>query len=466
MTQPFPAPRIPRTPRPRRPRARIPRSFLLGLGVVTLLGAGVAISQTIVSAPPAALRLPANYQPTPPRFLADAAAQAAGSTDPVTRGRYLAVAGDCIACHTQEGQAPFSGGRAITTPFGVIYSSNLTSDAATGLGRYTPETFWRAMHEGKNAEGHNLYPAFPYTYFTRVSRADSDALFSYLKTVPAVEKRPPANRLPFPLNIRFMVSGWNLLFFKPAGLAPRADRSPAWNRGAYLVEVLGHCGACHTPKNVLGADRPGEALQGGLIADWLSPNLTGQPRFGLGGWSEAEIIEFLKTGRNARSHASGSMGEVVSYSTSLMSDGDLQAMATYLKSLPAGGVEPPPAPLDPRAMKAGAAIYFDTCAACHGEAGAGIPDLFPRLVGHTGLQQTDATTSLRVVLDGARTTPTTAKPTPVAMPAYAWKLTDEQVADVVTYVRNSWGNQAPGVSPAQVRRLRDALHPQGVREQR
>ncbi|CAN5252388.1 cytochrome c [soil metagenome] len=462
-----PAPRrLP--PRPKRPPARVSRSFLLGLGVVTLLGAGVALSQTIgeVVRPPAP-RLPANYQPTPPAFLADAAAGlAAAPNDPVTRGRYLAVAGDCAACHTAEGQAPFSGSRGLNTPFGVIYSSNLTGDVKTGVGRYTPETFWRAMHEGKNAEGHNLYPAFPYAYFTRISRADSDALLTYLKTVPAVEKRTPANRLPFPRNSRFMVAGWNLLFFKPAGLAPRTDQSPTWNRGAYLVEVLGHCGACHTPKNLLGADKPGQFLQGGLVDNWLSPNLTGQPRFGLGGWSEAEIVEFLKTGRNDRAHASGSMGEVISDSTSLMSDGDLEAMAVYLKSLPPGGGSPAIPNPDARAMNAGAAIYFDTCTACHKESGTGIKQIFPPLVGHSGLQQADATSTVRVVLEGARTTPTTSKPTPVSMPAFAWKLSDEQIADVTTYVRNSWGNRAPGVTPAQVRRLRDALHPQGTREQR
>ena len=263
-----------------------------------------------------------------------------------------------------------------------------------------------------------------------------------------------------------MVSGWNLLFFKPAGLAPHTDQSAAWNRGAYLVEVLGHCGACHTPKNMLGADKPGQFLQGGLVDNWLSPNLTGQPRFGLGGWSEAEIVEFLKTGRNGRAHASGSMGEVISDSTSLMSDGDLSAMAIYLKSLPAGGADPAtPAP-DPRVMKAGEAIYFDTCTACHKEGGTGIAQMFPRLVGHSGLQQADATTTVRVLLEGARTTPTSSKPTPVAMPAYAWKLSDEEIADVTTYIRNSWGNRAPGVTPAQVRRLRDALHPQGAKEQR
>lgn len=458
-------------PRPAHPAPRASgkrRSLLAGGAVLALLAAGVAISQTLpsqtsgqASSEPAAtpLHLPTDYAPTPSRFLQQSAPADAAANDPVARGRYLAIAGDCVACHTAEGEAPFSGGRAINTPFGVIYSSNLT----TGIGSYTPDTFWRALREGKDDDGSNLYPAFPYNYFTRISRADSDALYAFLKTVPPVRRKPPANKLPFPLNLRFMISGWNLLFFKPAGWTPRTDRSPLWNRGSYLVEVLGHCGACHTPKNILGADKEGQALQGGLLDNWFAPNLTGQPRFGLGGWSEDDIVRYLKTGRNDRAHATGPMGEVVTDSTALMADSDLRAMATYLKSLPNGGDVPPVAAPDPRAMQAGAAIYFDTCTGCHRDGGVGVPGFFPVLKGHTGVQQPDPTNTIRVILEGARTAPTEAMPTPLSMPSFAWKLTDEQIADLATYVRNSWGNQAPTVSPAQVRKLRDVLRPQSTR---
>ena len=448
---------------PKRPRKRR-RSLVAGAAVMALLGAGVAISQTT---PKPAVHLPGDYVPTGPAFLAQGAAApgAPPADDPVSRGRYLAITGDCVACHTAEGKPPFSGGRGLNTPFGVIYSSNLTGDPSTGVGRYTPDTFFRALHEGKNHEGAQLYPAFPYTYFTRVSRADSDALLAFLKTAPAVNANPPANHLPFPLNFRFMVRFWNALFFKPAAWGPDARRSPAWNRGSYLVEVLGHCGACHTPKGLLGQDHADRRFQGGFLDNWFAPNLTGERRVGLGDWSEDDLFRYLKTGRNDRAHATGPMAEAISDSTALMADDDLRAIAVYLKSIPAAGA-PPAAPTpEAKVMTAGAAIYFDTCTGCHREGGVGAPGFFPRLAGHTGVQQADPTNTIRVILEGARTAPTTAMPTPLAMPSFAWKLTDEQIADLATYIRNSWGNQAPAVMPSEVRKLRQALHPQGPREE-
>ena len=456
---------------------KVSRSFLAGTVVVSLLGAGVAVSQgmppSTLPGPASALppagppHLPAGYTPTAAAFLRKATEDlAANPTDPVARGRYLALSGDCIACHTPEGAPPYSGGRGINTPFGVIYSSNLTSDPSIGVGRYTPDTFWRALHEGTGANGQHLYPAFPYTYFTKLSRADSDALLAFLKTVPAVAKTPPANRLPFPLNLRFMLGAWNALYFKPAAWAPQPNQSPEWNRGSYLVDVLGHCGACHSAKTFLGAEQKGGYLQGTVLDNWLAPNLSANPRYGIGAWSQAEVMEFLKTGRNAKAHASGSMGEVVSDSTSLMTDADLNAIAVYLKSIPAAGPAPSgPAP-DAKVMKAGEAIYVDACTGCHRSGGVGQPQLFPPLKGHAGVQQPDGLNTVRVILEGARTAPTTAKPTPVSMPSFAWKLNDEQIADVATYVRNSWGNQAPTVAPSQVRKLRETLRPQGPREMR
>lgn len=417
------------------------------------VGAATAIGQ------PLALRPPAAFPLTPPQLLTQPLPP---GQEQVAHGRYLVKAGDCVACHTPVGAAPFSGGRAVNTPFGTIYSTNLTGDTKNGVGRYSPDQFWRALHTGINAEGHHLYPAFPYAYFTRVSRADSDAMLAYLKTVPAVDKPPTPNKLPFPLNIRFMVAGWNLLFFKPAAWTPQSNQSSQWNRGSYLVETVGHCGMCHTPKNMLGADKTKQFMQGGLLDNWYAPDLTGNRRFGLGAWSQGDIVEFLKTGRNAHANVTGAMAEVISDSTSLLSDADLNAMAVYLKSIPADGQPAVPAP-DPRAMKAGAALYFDNCTGCHREGGVGVARWFPPLKGHAGVQQADATNTVRVILAGARTAPTPTAPTPLSMPSFAWKLSDEQIADVATYVRNSWGNQAKEVSPAQVKRLRAQLHPQEAR---
>ncbi len=422
---------------------------------LAVVGMRAAVSQTV--------RLPQGHVATAAQFLV--APLPAGASDEARRGRDLIVLGDCVACHTPGGRPPFSGGRAIGTPFGTIYSSNLTSDPQTGVGGWTPDQFWRALHEGKGAHGENLYPAFPYAWFTKVSRADSDAMLSYLKTVPAVNATPPSNALPFPLNIRLAVSGWNLLFFKPSAWTPEPAKGADWNRGSYIVNSLGHCGACHTPKNMLGADKKNADLQGGVLDHWLAYNLTGAQRYGLGSWSQADIVTYLKTGRNARAQATGAMAEVVSDSTSLMSDGDLNAVAVYLKSLPASpeaGVQA----ADARAMKAGEAIYFDTCTGCHKEGGVGQPGFFPPLKGMAGLQSPDPTNAVRVILQGARTAPTPTHPTPLSMPSFAWKLNDEQVADVATYVRNAWGNSAAPVTPSQVAKLRQALPSQGPREQR
>ncbi|MEJ0066241.1 MAG: cytochrome c [Caulobacteraceae bacterium] len=214
----------------------------------------------------------------------------------------------------------------------MIYSANITSDRDTGIGAWTGDQFYRAMHEGVGAHGENLYPALPYVWFSRITRADDDAILAYLKTTPAVSYTPPANQLPFPLNIRFFVGGWNLLFFRPHEFQADPGQSAEWNRGAFLVTGPGHCGACHTPKNFLGADKSNQALRGGDLDNWVAPDLTENTRTGLGRWSVDDIVEFLKTGRNAHAGAGGSMAEVVSYSTSLMSDQDRHAIAVYLKS--------------------------------------------------------------------------------------------------------------------------------------
>jgi mono/diheme cytochrome c family protein len=264
----------------------------------------------------------------------------------------------------------------------------------------------------------------------------------------------PPNKLPFPLNIRPLMGIWNALFFKPGEFRPNRAMSAEWNRGAYLVWGPGHCGGCHTPKNLLLADRNGHALQGATLDDWVALDLTEDPRRGLASWTQGDIVEFLRSGRNARTAASGSMQEVIYYSTSRMSDSDLAAIATYLKQLPprrrVKGFNTP----SEEAMRAGEAIYTDSCSGCHDDSGEGQPRYFPPLAGDASVQARDPTTIVRIILAGSRSVPTPAKPSAPAMPAFDWKLDDSEVASVATYVRNAWGNRAPPVASGKVAKLR------------
>jgi mono/diheme cytochrome c family protein len=426
----------------RRRHLLLPAAALLACGLL----AGPAAPQTATAAAPAPLaptQPPSVVSPPP-------AAPAPVIAEPpqVARGRYLAIVGDCEGCHDRPGGVAYSGGLPLNTPFGVIYTANITPDRETGIGSWSADDFWNALHNGKRPNGAHLYPAFPYPYFTHASRGESDALYAYLKTVAPVSYRPPANKLPFPLNIRFMVSFWNLLYFKP-GDGGDARQDP----GEHIVKGLGHCGACHTPKTMLGGDKGGRLLQGGRLDNWLAPALNADPRRGLGAWSAPDVVEYLKTGRNARANASASMADVVTHSTSKMTDADLSAVAVYLKSVTADRAPPAPRP-DPRAMAAGQAIYVDQCSACHKVDGTGEPRFFPALKGAAVTQSDDPTTVVRFILSGTQTVPTAPHPTPLSMPTYGWKLTDQQVADVATYIRNAWGNSAPVVRPGDVASLR------------
>ena len=373
----------------------------------------------------------------------------------VERGRDLATIGDCIACHTPPGAQPFSGGRDLKTPFGVIKSANLTPDVATGLGSWSADDFYRAMHDGKRPDGTRLYPAFPYPYYTKVTRADSDAIFAFLRRLPPKANPVDRDTLPFPFDIRSAMIAWNALYFTPGEFKPDPTRSAAFNRGAYLTEGLGHCGACHTPLNRLGANEASHPFEGNVIQGWTAPNITNDTRVGLGNWSLGQIIEYLKVGHNTDAAASGPMAEVVSYSTSAMSDADLHAIAVYLKER--GGAAPatPPAVSTQDAhMKAGQAIYADTCMACHKADGSGVEFLFPRLAGAPVTQQHNLESLVRVVIQGSRSAATRSAPTAPAMPSLGWRLSDDQIADVLTYIRNSWGNQASAVSASDVESIR------------
>lgn len=374
----------------------------------------------------------------------------------VERGRYALVTGNCQGCHTAPGEEPFAGGRGLETPFGTIYTPNITFEPETGLGRWSRDDFWTAMHEGIAPDGSRLYPAFPYPHFTKMPRDEVDALYDYLSTLPQVKKQQPENELPWPLSWRASLSGWQWMFFEPGLFEPDPDQSEQWNRGAYLVEGPGHCAGCHTPKNVAGADKESQHLMGGQLENWAAPDIRGGEHGGLAHWSEDDIVEFLGTGRNAHTAAFSIMSEVIEYSTQHMVEDDLRAIAVYLRSLEGEQGSAPRTP-DEDVMAAGAAIYFDNCSACHVSDGSGVPRFFAPLAGSGKVNDEDPTTVIRVILEGARAVPTKAHPSPLTMPAFDWKLTDEQVAALATYVRSSWGNRGGAVSAGAVADLREAL---------
>jgi mono/diheme cytochrome c family protein len=312
------------------------------------------------------------------------------------------------------------------------------------------------MHDGVDSEGHKLYPAFPYPWFTHATREDIDAIRAYLRTIPPVSASAPANDLMWPLGHRSLMTAWNALYFNAGAYKPDPKNGERWNRGAYLVQGLGHCGACHTPTNVLGASKKQHAYEGGELANWYSPNLKNDERQGLGTWSEDDVVEFLKTGRNSRAVAYGPMSDVIEHSTRFWSESDLSAAAIYLKSLGGESGKGSSAKLTANQETTGEAIYVDTCAACHHKDGQGVSHMFPALARDPLVQSASATTIVRIILNGARGVATQEHPTPVSMPSYGWKLSDAQVAAVASYVRNAWGNHASSVSASDVGHLREA----------
>ena len=361
--------------------------------------------------------------------------------------------GDCDVCHTPPGRPDlaYAGGFALHAWFGTVFTSNITPDKQTGIGNWTAAQFRRALTQGIAANGAHLYPAFPYPYFTKLSRADTDALFAFLRTVKPVHDPTPQNRLLFPAGIRSLVMFWNALFIPQSSFHPDPGKSAEWNRGGEIVHGLGHCGGCHTPKTILFSDEQDRLLQGGVIDGWLAPDLTGTPGSGLGNWSVADLEQYLKTGTNKFGRVVGAMQDVVRLSTSRLTDADRHAIAVYLKSLPAGRHTQPEQPTA-EAMQDGQAVFGQTCAVCHA---ADTKD-YPTLANNSVVRTADPTTVVRVVLQGTQAVATPGQKIGYSMPAFGY-LTNRQIADVVTYIRNSWGNGAGAVSVARTDALRRML---------
>ncbi|HZE55854.1 MAG TPA: cytochrome c [Bradyrhizobium sp.] len=380
-------------------------------------------------------------------------AEAEPSAETIALGKALSDTGDCGSCHTADPAKPLAGGKRIDTPFGGIYSANLTPDRDTGLGAWSDDDFVRSLRFGVAPNGSRYYPAFPYPHFTKMIRGDVLAIRAYLGTLPPVRNTPPPPQLRWPLNYRVLMRAWNVAFFRPGIFEPDQRKSAEWNRGGYLVEGAAHCGACHTPKNFFGAEKRGQKYGGGPVDGWFAPRLDGADRSGLKSWSVDDIAEYLQSGRNGKSNASGPMAEVVLNSTSRMSDADVRAIAVYLKDLPPGAPEPPVTPPPAAQMAEGEKLYKAACIACHEADGSGAPRIYPPLPGSANLQSADPASTLRIILDGAETIRTPRAPNTGSMPAYA-KWSDQQIADVTNFIRNSWGNAAPTVTSTQVAKAR------------
>ncbi|MDB5820613.1 MAG: putative alcohol dehydrogenase, cytochrome c subunit [Rhizobacter sp.] len=383
----------------------------------------------------------------------------AASVSEIERGRYLATAGNCASCHTVRGGAPMAGGLGIETPFGTVFSSNLTPDVKTGLGTWSADHFWRAMHNGRSKSGRLLYPAFPYPNYTEVTREDSDAIYAWLRSQPPVAQPNLAHDLRFPFDTQVALGAWRALFFRPGSFEPVASESAQWNRGAYLVRGLGHCVACHSARNVFGATSEKLELSGGLIPvqNWYAPSLNDPAEAGVADWETAHVVSLLKTGVSPRGSVLGPMGEVVFRSTQYLSDDDLTSMAVFLKGLPA-------APSGPAARVAtatgvqrevGAAVYAKQCAQCHGDAGQGAAGAYPALAGNRTVTMASPVNIVRIVLAGGFLPATAGNPRPYGMPPFAQVLSNAELAAVVSFVRGSWGNGAGAVSEVEVLGLRE-----------
>ena len=385
----------------------------------------------------------------------------------IRRGQYISTLGDCAACHTAPGGKPMAGGLELKTPFGKLYSTNITPDKKTGIGNYTYEQFDRAMRKGVAADGHNLYPAMPYPSYAKISNEDMQALYAYIMNgVDPVEQANKANDMKWPFSIRWGLSLWNKLFLDDKPFVEDKSKSAEWNRGAYIVQGLGHCGSCHTPRGIAfqekamsqAGDSGSKFLAGSTVDAWHAVSLRDI-------WTEGDIVEFLKTGRNQHATAYGTMTEVVGLSTQHFTDPDLQSIALYLKSLPAANnskgalskTASVPQPVGEKLYKTAGGLGYDQfCSTCHRKDGMGVTGLFPPLAGNRSILSDDPTSAIHVTLSGWKSASTKGQPRVVGMPEFG-NLTDEELADIITFMRTTWGNQASYITAAQVKKVRDQI---------
>lgn len=387
----------------------------------------------------------------------------AGTPEQVARGEYLARVGNCATCHTARGGTPWAGGRGIATPFGTVYAGNLTPDVDTGLGRWSAAHFWRAMHHGRSFDGRLLYPAFPYPDFSRVTRDDSDAIYAYLRTLAPVRQANLPHALGFPYDTQAALAVWRALFFRPGAAERDPARSAEWNRGAYLVRGLGHCAACHGGRNLFGATpEAGMSLDGGLIPmrNWYAPALTAPEQAGVADWPLDHIVALLRDGSSPRGSTLGPMADVVYRSLQHLRDDDLRAIALFLKSLPQqpGAASSRKAP-DPARKEAGAKLYERLCSDCHGADGQGARSangstMAPPLAGNRLVSMEPPANLIRVIVHGGFLPATRGNPRPFGMPPFGLALTDEEIAALASYLRDSWGHAAGEVRAQEVARFR------------
>lgn len=387
-----------------------------------------------------------------------------GEAEPVAalveRGAYLARVGNCVGCHTAAGGVEYAGGRGLPTAFGTLFTSNLTPDEETGLGKWSAQDFWRALHNGRSRDGRLLYPAFPYDSYTHVTRADSDALFAYLRSLPPVRAQAPGHALQFPYGWQGALVVWRALFFTPQEWKEQVQHPQAWNRGRYLAQGLGHCAACHAPRNAWGA--VGQALTGGFVAgqSWYAPSLLDPAQAGVQAGRDSAWMQVLQAGSGPSGSALGPMAEVVARSTQHWQPQDLQALASYLQERGAaavGGAEGGHAIAapSPGSMVLGQKLYEQQCAVCHGSRGQGTAGAFPALAGNATVTMAEPRNLLLVLLEGGYPPSTRLQPHPHGMPPFGHVLSDAQVAAVANYVRNAWGNKAAEIGTMEVYRARE-----------
>lgn len=378
------------------------------------------------------------------------------SSEVIERGAYLARAGNCRGCHTTAGGAEFAGGRGVETPFGVVVAPNITPDVKTGIGHWSASEFWRSLHHGRSKDGRLLYPAFPYPSFTQVSREDSDALYAFLRSVPAVEQANAPHALRFPYNTQAALAVWRALYFRPGAFEPEAGQSAEWNRGKYLTQGLGHCAACHSGRDALGGTRLNAKFDGGLMPDaaWYAPSLASPDQAGVQRWPREQVVRLLKDGVSAHASVSGPMAEVVFSSTQHLTDQDLDAMAGYLASIPVRKAPPAePRRADSEVMVAGRKVYEQHCAACHGDRGQGASGMYPALAGNRAVSLALHINVVQVIRQGGFMPTTAGNPQPFGMPPYGQLLNNDEMAAVATFIRQSWGNSAAPISTLDVLRV-------------